>query len=74
MPVVQINLRVAPAIAERLRNLSHATGVKINWLVERAVTEALEAMEAKYEAEHGSPVPVRPDGEEPAQPRKKGKK
>ena len=74
MPVVQINLRVAPDVAERLRNFSHATGVKINWLVERAATEALEAMEAKYEKEHGKPVPARPDGAEQFPATKKGKK
>src|SRR5262245_57175941 len=47
-PKEQINLRVEPEVAERLRRLSLASGIKINFIIEKAVITALAVLEEKH--------------------------
>src|SRR5262245_35750052 len=62
----QVSCRIETDLAERLRNLSHATGVSINWIIEKATEQTVDQMEKAYETLKGHPVPDRPTGNDEA--------
>lgn len=58
---VQQNLRLAPELSERLKNIAWATGVPIQAILEEATLAAVEKRERQYQKEHGTAVPARPN-------------
>jgi hypothetical protein len=57
---VQVNVRLDPLIAERIKNLAWATGDAVNAIIAAGALKELERRERAYESEHGGKVPVRP--------------
>jgi hypothetical protein len=57
---VQVNVRLDPRVAERIKNLAWASGDAVNAIIEAGALKELERRERAYEKEHGQPVPIRP--------------
>lgn len=60
MKKIQVNVRADEDLVERLRNLSWATGIPVNTIIEEGLEKEVIKREKEYVKDKGKEVPTRP--------------